>query len=301
MTSTHEYKEDVRNKDIQIYINGEFYHRSKAYISVLDAGFLLGDGVWEGIRLHNGILLHLDDHLDRLFYGANEIALEISTSKEELKKILTETLEKNNMFSDVHIRLIISRGLKKTPYQHPKVTIGDPSIVIIPEYKKPDPKVGINGIRLAIVSTLRDNRVQNPHVNSLSKHNCIAACIEADKKGADEGLMLDPYGYISTCNSTNFFIIKSNEVWTSTGEHCLNGITRQNVIRICKEKQISLKEKNFNVKDVLSAHEIFVTGTFAGIIPVISVDEKVIGNGIRGEKTKILQDYYIKDLESKKL
>ncbi|MDB9884615.1 MAG: aminotransferase class IV [Fidelibacterota bacterium] len=301
MTSTHEYKEDVRNKDIQIYINGEFYHRSKAYISVLDAGFLLGDGVWEGIRLHNGILLHLDDHLDRLFYGANEIALEISTSKEELKKILTETLEKNNMFSDVHIRLIISRGLKKTPYQHPKVTIGDPSIVIIPEYKKPDPKVGINGIRLAIVSTLRDNRVQNPHVNSLSKHNCIAACIEADKKGADEGLMLDPYGYISTCNSTNFFIIKSNEVWTSTGEHCLNGITRQNVIRICKEKQISLKEKNFNVKDVLSAHEIFVTGTFAGIIPVISVDEKVIGNGIRGEKTKILQDYYIKDIESKNL
>ena len=301
MTSTHEYKEDVRNKDIQIYINGEFYHRSKAYISVLDAGFLLGDGVWEGIRLHNGILLHLDDHLDRLFYGANEIALEISTSKEELKKIITETLEKNNMFSDVHIRLIISRGLKKTPYQHPKVTIGDPSIVIIPEYKKPDPKVGINGIRLAIVSTLRDNRVQNPHVNSLSKHNCIAACIEADKKGADEGLMLDPYGYISTCNSTNFFIIKSNEVWTSTGEHCLNGITRQNVIRICKEKQISLKEKNFNVKDVLSAHEIFVTGTFAGIIPVISVDEKVIGNGIRGEKTKILQDYYIKDIESKNL
>jgi branched-chain amino acid aminotransferase len=301
MTSTHEYKEDVRNKDIQIYINGEFYHRSKAYISVLDAGFLLGDGVWEGIRLHNGILLHLDDHLDRLFYGANEIALEISTSKEELKKILTETLEKNNMFSDVHIRLIISRGLKKTPYQHPKVTIGDPSIVIIPEYKKPDPKVGINGIRLAIVSTLRDNRVQNPHVNSLSKHNCIAACIEADKKGADEGLMLDPYGYISTCNSTNFFIIKSNEVWTSTGEHCLNGITRQNVIRICKEKQISLKEKNFNVKDVLSAHEIFVTGTFAGIIPVISVDGTVIGNGLRGEKTKILQDYYIKDIESKNL
>ena len=301
MTSTHEYKEDVRNKDIQIYINGEFYHRSKAYISVLDAGFLLGDGVWEGIRLHNGILLHLDDHLDRLFYGANEIALEISTSKEELKKILTETLEKNNMFSDVHIRLIISRGLKKTPYQHPKVTIGDPSIVIIPEYKKPDPKVGINGIRLAIVSTLRDNRVQNPHVNSLSKHNCIAACIEADKKGADEGLMLDPYGYISTCNSTNFFIIKSNEVWTSTGEHCLNGITRQNVIRICKQNQISLKEKNFNVKDVLTAHEIFVTGTFAGIIPVISVDGTVIGNGIRGEKTKILQDYYIKDLESKKL
>ena len=301
MTSTHEYQEDARNEDIQIYINGEFYHRSKAYISVLDGGFLLGDGVWEGIRLHNGTLLHLDDHLNRLFNGANEIALKISSTKDEIKKLLTDTLEKNEMFSDVHIRLIISRGLKKTPYQHPKVTIGDPSIVIIPEYKKPDPKVGIEGIKLAIVSTLRDNRVQNPHVNSLSKHNCIAACIEADKKGADEGLMLDPYGYISTCNSTNFFIIKSNEVWTSTGEYCLNGITRQSVIRICKQNQIILKEKNFSVKDVLSADEIFVTGTFAGVIPVISVDKIVIGNGMRGEKTKILQDYYTKYIESRKL
>jgi len=298
MTSTHEYQEDARNEDIQIYINGEFYHRSKAYISVLDGGFLLGDGVWEGIRLHNGTLLHLDDHLNRLFNGANEIALKISSTKDEIKKLLTDTLEKNEMFSDVHIRLIISRGLKKTPYQHPKVTIGDPSIVIIPEYKKPDPKVGIEGIKLAIVSTLRDNRVQNPHVNSLSKHNCIAACIEADKKGADEGLMLDPYGYISTCNSTNFFIIKSNEVWTSTGEYCLNGITRQSVIRICKQNQIILKEKNFSVKDVLSADEIFVTGTFAGIIPVIRVDKKVIGDGIRGKMTKRLQDFYIADVNS---
>lgn len=298
MTSTHEYQEDARNEDIQIYINGEFYHRSKAYISVLDGGFLLGDGVWEGIRLHNGTLLHLDDHLNRLFNGANEIALKISSTKDEIKKLLTDTLEKNEMFSDVHIRLIISRGLKKTPYQHPKVTIGDPSIVIIPEYKKPDPKVGIEGIKLAIVSTLRDNRVQNPHVNSLSKHNCIAACIEADKKGADEGLMLDPYGYISTCNSTNFFIIKSNEVWTSTGEYCLNGITRQSVISICKQNQIILKEKNFSVKDVLSADEIFVTGTFAGIIPVIRVDNTVIGDGSRGKMTKRLQDFYIADFHS---
>jgi branched-chain amino acid aminotransferase len=287
MASTHDYQEDARNQDIQVYINGKFFHRSKAYVSVLDGGFLLGDGVWEGIRLHNGNLLHLDEHLDRLFTG-----------KDEVKEMLYKTLEKNKMFSDVHIRLVISRGLKKTPYQHPKVTIGGPTIVIIPEYKKPDPSVSVEGIKLAVVSTLRDNRVQNPHINSLSKHNCIAACIEADKKGADEGLMLDPNGYVSTCNSTNFFIIKSNEVWTSTGEYCLNGITRQSVIRICNQNKIVLKEKNFTVKDVLSADEIFVTGTFAGIIPVILVDNTVIGDGIRGKITKRLQDFYIADVNS---
>ena len=200
------------------------------------------------------------------------------------------------MVTDVHLRLIVSRGLKKTPYQHPKVTIGEPTIVIIPEYKKPDPRVSVEGIKLAVVSTLRDNRVQNPHINSLSKHNCIAACIEADNKGADEGLMLDPNGYVSTCNSTNFFIIKSNEVWTSTGEYCLNGITRKSVIRICNQNKIVIKEKNFIVKDVLSAAEIFVTGTFAGIIPVIRVDNKVIGDGMRGKMTKRLQDFYIADV-----
>ena len=268
MPSTHDYQEDARNQDIQVYINGKFFHRSKAYVSVLDGGFLLGDGVWEGIRLYNANLLHLDDHLDRLFAGADEIALKINRSKDEVKEMLYKTLEKNKMFSDVHVRLIISRGLKKTPYQHPKVTIGEPTIV------------------------------QNPHINSLSKHNCIAACIEADKKGADEGLMLDPNGYVSTCNSTNFFIIKSNEVWTSTGEYCLNGITRQSVIRICNQNKIVLKEKNFSVKDVLSADEIFVTGTFAGIIPVIRVDNTVIGDGIRGTMTKRLQDFYIADVNS---
>jgi len=298
MPSTHDYQEDARNQDIQVYINGDFFHRSKAYVSVLDGGFLLGDGVWEGIRLYNGKLLHLDDHLERLFTGADEISLKINRSKEEVKDIIYKTVEKNKMFSDVHIRLIVSRGLKKTPYQHPKVTIGEPTIVIIPEFKMLDLRVSVEGIKLAVVSTLRDNRVQNPHINSLSKHNCIAACIEADKKGADEGLMLDPNGYVSTCNSTNFFIIKSNEVWTSKGEHCLNGITRKSVIRICNQNKIVIKEKNFSVKDVLSATEIFVTGTFAGIIPVIRVDKKVIGDGIRGKMTKKLQDFYISDINS---
>ena len=292
MPTTHDYYEDPRNKDIQIYINGEFFHRSEATVSVLDSGFLLGDGVWEGIRLHEGKLLHFDAHMDRLFNGAELISLAINLNRNELQQAIQKTLDKNQMESDVHIRLIISRGLKKTPYQHPKVTLGDPTIVIIPEYKVADQDVARKGIKLASVETIRDYRVQNPNINSLSKHNCIAACIEAEKKGADEGLMFDPNGYVATCNSTNFFIIRSGEVWTSTGEYCLKGITRSTVISICKQNQIPIHEKNFSIDDVYTADEAFVTGTFAGITPVVEIDGRQINNNLRGELTKTLQNYY---------
>ena len=292
MPTTHDYYEDPRNKDIQIYINGEFFHRSEATVSVLDSGFLLGDGVWEGIRLHEGKLLHFDAHIDRLFNGAELISLAINLNHGELQQAIQKTLDKNQMESDVHIRLIISRGLKKTPYQHPKVTLGDPTIVIIPEYKVANQDVARKGIKLASVETIRDYRVQNPNINSLSKHNCIAACIEAEKKGADEGLMFDPNGYVATCNSTNFFIIRSGEVWTSTGEYCLKGITRSTVISICKQNQIPIHEKNFSIDDVYTANEAFVTGTFAGITPVVEIDGRKINNSLRGELTKTLQNYY---------
>ena len=292
MPTTHDYYEDPRNKDIQIYINGEFFHRSEATVSVLDSGFLLGDGVWEGIRLHEGRLLHFDAHMDRLFNGAELISLAINLNRNELQQAIQKTLDKNQMESDIHIRLIISRGLKKTPYQHPKVTLGDPTIVIIPEYKVANQDVARKGIKLASVETIRDYRVQNPNINSLSKHNCIAACIEAEKKGADEGLMFDPNGYVTTCNSTNFFIIRSGEVWTSTGEYCLKGITRSTVISICKQNQIPIHEKNFSIDDVYTADEAFVTGTFAGITPVVEIDGRQINNNLRGELTKTLQNYY---------
>ena len=292
MPTTHDYYEDPRNEDIQIYINGDFFHRSEATVSVFDSGFLLGDGVWEGIRLNEGKLLHLKEHLGRLYAGANLLSLSINMSSEELEEAIQQTLDINKMESDVHIRLIISRGLKKTPYQHPKATIGNPTIVIIPEYKVADQSVSEVGIKLATVETIRDYRVQNPNINSLSKHNCIAACIEAEKKGADEGLMFDPNGYVSTCNSTNFFIVRNGEVWTSTGEYCLKGITRSVVIDLCKENSISIFEKNFSIDDVYTADEVFVTGTFAGLIPVIEIDGRQINAGQRGEYTKKLQNHY---------
>jgi branched-chain amino acid aminotransferase len=297
MASTHDYDIDKRNTDIQIYINGEFFHRSEAKVSVMDSGYLLGDGVWEGIRLHKETLIHLDDHLDRLFSGATSIAMDIGISQREMAEALQETINTNNMDSDVHIRLIVSRGIKKTPYQHPKVTLGKPTVVIIPEYKKASDEIKKVGLTLATVKTKRDHLIQDPRINSLSKHNCIAACIEADQLGVDEGLMLDPHDFVSTCNSTNFFIVRGEEVWTSTGEYCLNGVTRGSIIRLCKEYDIPVFEKNFNVEDVHNADEVFVTGTFAGVLPVISVDGKIIGNGTRGSITESLQNWYALDIE----
>ena len=298
MASTHDYEIDSRNDNIQIYIDGQFFPRTDAKVSVMDSGYLLGDGVWEGIRLYNNHLIHLEKHLERLYEGAETIQMDIGISKSEMKSALEKTLKKNEMISDVHIRLIVSRGIKSTPYQHPKVTIGHPTIVIIPEYKKPSPGLKIEGITLGTVRTIRNNLTQDPRVNSLSKHNCIAACIEADKMGVDEGLMLDPDGYVSTCNSTNFFMIKNNEVWTSNGQHCLNGVTRHSVIDICKKKQIPIKEKQFSINEVHEADEVFVTGTFAGIIPVRSVDGITIGNGTRGPLTEQLQTWYEIDIET---
>ena len=297
MASTHDYHNDPRNDNILIYINGEYFQRSEAKVSVLDSGYLLGDGVWEGIRLHKGHLVHLDEHLDRLYSGAETLAMDIGLSKVEVKQALETTIQKNGMKSDVHIRLIVSRGIKKTPYQSPKVTMGNPTVVVIPEYKKASEEVKKKGITLATVTTRRDHTVQDPRVNSLSKHNCIAACIEADRLGVDEGLMLDPHGFVATCNSTNFFMVHSGEVWTSTGEYCLNGVTRGAVIRLCREYDVSVQEKNFIPEDVYSADEIFVTGTFAGVIPVILVDDNKIGGGTRGSLTKNLQNWYALDIE----
>jgi len=298
MASTHDYNNDPRNQDILIYINGEYFKRSDAKVSVMDSGFLLGDGVWEGIRLHKKCLVHLEEHLNRLYSGAEALDMDIGLSKMELKSALKMTIQKNKMDTDVHIRLIVSRGIKKTPYQSPNFTIGNATIVIIPEYKKASTDVIEKGITLATVNTRRDNTVQDPRVNSLSKHNCIAACIEADRLGVDEGLMLDPHGFVATCNSTNFFIVRNGEVWTSTGEYCLNGVTRGSIIRLCKEYHIPVMEKNFISKDVYTADEVFVTGTFAGVIPVISVDGNKIFGGIPGTLTKDIQNWYQLDIET---
>lgn len=297
--STHDYIDDERNKNILIYINGDLLPRSEAKISVFDSGFLLGDGVWEGIRLHNGKLVFGKEHLERLSDGAKALDIELGMSLSEIESAVLDTTKANSMTSGVHIRLILTRGLKKTPFQHPSANVGDSTLVIIPEFKIASDESKTKGLRLFTVHVHRSYPdIQDPKLNSLSKLNCIIACIQADKAGYDEALMLDPHGFVSTCNSTNFFIVKKNEVWTSTPNYCLNGVTRGNIIRLCRENNIPVYEKDFSLMEVYSADESFVTGTFAGVIPVKEVDGRVISKGKRGEITQKLQKLYSELIEN---
>jgi len=298
---THDYVDDLRNLEILVCINGKFYPRQDASISVFDSGYLLGDGVWEGIRFHNGKFLFLGPHLERLFWGASQIDMDIGKTIEEITEILHDTVKRNKMETGVHVRLIVSRGIKSTPYQDPSFTVSEPTIVVIPEYKQPSPDTQKNGIKLVSVDIIRgSSKVQDHRINSLSKFNCIQACIDAHRKGGDEGLMLDPHGYVSTCNSTHFFMVKDNSVLTSTGDFCLHGVTRQNIIDICKTNSIPIYEKNFTLSDVYECEEAFVTGTFGGVVPVYEIDGhelRVLGDN---SIVALLQTYYneLVELES---
>jgi branched-chain amino acid aminotransferase len=298
MKGTHEYQDDPRNASILIDINGELFPRNEAKVSVFDSGFVLGDGVWEGLRVHYGKIAFLDRHLERLYDGAKALDMEMEVTPDQLSQRLHKVLEKNNMLDGVHIRLMVSRGIKATPYQDPRITITPPTIVIIPEYKNALPETVTKGIRLFTVHVRRGYPdVQDPKLNSHSKLNCITACIQATKAGADEALMLDPHGFVATCNSTHFFIVKKGAVWTSTGDYCLGGITRGAVIQLCEENNIPVYQKNFSLSDVYSAQEAFVTGTFAGLAPVSEIDGRKIGDGQRGAMVEKLQQLYLQMLE----
>jgi len=275
MVSSHDFFKDKRNNNIKIYINGKFYKRNEAKISVFDSSVLLGDGVWDSLRYHNNKFIFLNEHLDRLYKDAKLINLKIHISRKKLSEALIKTIKINKMKTDVHLRIVVSRGIKSTPYQSPKVTISKPTIIIIPEYKKPDIKAYKKGLKLVTVKTIRGPiNVQNPQINSLSKLNCILACIEANKKNADEALMFDINGNVATNNSTHFFFVKNNTVFTSTGKYCVTGITRQKIIDICKKNKIKVKEKNFKLNEVLNADEAFCTGSFAGIVPVNAINKR---------------------------
>ncbi len=275
MVSSHDFVDDKRNKNIKIYINGKFYERKDAKISVFDSSTMLGDGIWDSLRYHNDNFIFLKEHLDRLYKDAKLIDLKIHLTRKKLSEALIKTIKINKMKTDVHLRIIVSRGIKSTPYQSPKVTISKPTIIIIPEYKKPDIKAYKKGLKLVTVKTIRGPiNVQNPQINSLSKLNCILACIEANKKNADEALMFDINGNVATNNSTHFFFVKNNTVFTSTGKYCVTGITRQKIINLCKKNNIKVKEKNFKLKEVLNADEAFCTGSFAGIVPVNQINKK---------------------------
>src|SRR5687767_10516811 len=294
---THDALEDERNEHILISVNGELFPRNEAKVSVFDSGYLVGDGVWEGIRLHDGVLVFLEEHLARLYQGAKAIALDIGMTRKELTTRLYQVIEANQMKSGVHVRLMITRGVKKTPSQDPRLVVGGPTVVIIAEYKQANPAIRETGIRL-FTSTVRRGSPDylDPRLNCHSKLHEVIALTQALNAGADEALMLDIHGFVSTCNATNFFMVKNGEVWTSTGQYCMNGITRSKVIKVSKENGIPCYQKNFSLFDVYGADEAFVTGTFGGLTPVIKVDGRVIGDGKPGTMTEKLTDLYHQDV-----
>jgi branched-chain amino acid aminotransferase len=290
---THDFEDDPRNERILIWVNGELVPREQAVVSVFDSGFVLGDGVWEGLRVRGGHPAFLERHLDRLFEGAKAIMLEIGLTRGELTAAIYATLQANAMTDGVHVRLMVTRGVKRTPYQDPRVTIGPATVVIIAEHKEPLPATVTDGITLFTTHVRRAAPdTLDPKLNSHSKLNDITACIQAYTAGADEALMLDPHGFVATCNSTHFFIVAGEEVLTSDGRYCLAGITRANVLDICRANGIPAREATFSLTDVYSAREAFVTGTFAGVVPVRSVDGRTIGEGRRGPLVERLQGLY---------
>jgi branched-chain amino acid aminotransferase len=290
---THDFADDPRNDNVRVWVNGELLPRERAVVSVFDAGFVLGDGDREGLRERSGHPAFVERHLDRLFEGARAIMLDIGLDRRELTDAIYATLRANDMTDGVHVRLMVTRGVKRTPYQDPRVTIGPATVVIIAEHKEPLPATVTDGITLFTTHVRRAAPdTLDPKLNSHSKLNDITACIQAYTAGADEALMLDPHGFVATCNSTHFFIVAGDEVLTSDGRYCLAGITRANVLELCRANGIPAREATFSLTDVYSAREAFVTGTFAGVVPVRSVDGRTIGDGRRGPIVQRLQTLY---------
>lgn len=294
---THNALYDERNDHVLIYINGELKPRPQATISVFDSGYLVGDGVWEAFRLHDGVLVFLDEHLDRLWQAAATVGMKLPFTRAELIDNIWQTLRANQMHTDVHVRLMITRGIKKTPSQDPRLTISGPNVVIIAEHKKADPSSRERGVTL-FTSTIRRGSPDylDPRLNCHSKLHEVMALVQALEAGADEALMLDIHGFVATCNATNFFMVKNGEVWTSTGQYCMNGITRGKVIEICQMDGIPCQQKNFSLFDVYGADEAFVTGTFGGLTPVTHIDGRQIGAGQMGPVTKRLSARYAEEI-----
>ncbi len=288
--TTHQAEEDARNEEILIWLNGRIVPKAEALISVYDSGFMLGDGVWEGLRLYDGTWAFVDEHLDRLFEAAKAIDLDIGVSREEVLQALLDTQKANEMTTDAHARLMVTRGIKTRPFQHPSLSRQGPTVTIIMEHSRP--KIA-RPIRLATVPHIRGlPMTQDPKLNSHSKLNCILACIAAEKAGADEALMLDVHGFVNTTNACNFFIVRKGAVWTSTGDYCMNGITRQKVIDLCQANDIPVYERNYSLVDTYGADEAFLTGTFGAQTPVSEIDGRPIGDGETGPMTRKIQGLY---------
>lgn len=286
--TTHDASDDGRNRDIKIYVNGDLVHRDEAKVSVYDSGFMLGDGMWEGMRLYNGKWAFFDEHMDRFFVSCKSVSIDVGMDRDGILDALTRTASANDMVTDVHCRLMLTRGVKVKPFQHPSLSRSGPTLVIIMEHSRPVAELQSRGIRLATVPQVRGlPMAQDAKYNSHSKLNCVIASLQAEQAGADEALMLDPHGFVNTTNACNFFIVRKGEVWTSTGDYCMNGVTRQKVIDLCRVNDITVREKNYSLYEAYGADEAFLTGTFGAQTPVAAIDGKPVGDGDRTVTTRI--------------
>ncbi|MCG7519046.1 D-amino acid aminotransferase [Ruegeria sp. Ofav3-42] len=292
--STHDAQEDARNRDIKIFLNGKIVPRSEAMVSVYDSGFMLGDGMWEGLRLYNGTWAFFDEHMDRFFNSCKAVSIDVGMTKDEVLQALNDTAKANGMTTDAHCRFMVTRGPKDKPFQHPGLSRSGPTVVAVVEHSKPADSLMSQGIRLATVPQVRGLPMsQDAKYNSHSKLNCVIACLQAEQAGADEALMLDPHGFVNTTNACNFFIVRRGEVWTSTGDYCMNGVTRQKVIDLCRANDIPVFEKNYSLYEAYGADEAFLTGTFGAQTPVASIDGKKIGEYEgAGPMTRRLRELY---------
>lgn len=290
--TTHDADEDSRNRDIKIYVNGEIVHRDDAKVSVYDSGFLLGDGMWEGMRIHNGKWVFFDEHMERFFAACKTVSLDVGMDRDGVLDALNRTAAVNGITDNAHCRLMLTRGVKTKPFQHPSLSQSGPTLVIIIEHSKPVDRLQSQGISLATVPQVRGLPMsQDAKYNSHSKLNCVIACLQAEQAGADEALMLDPHGFVNTTNACNFFIVRKGQVWTSTGDYCMNGVTRQKVIDLCRANDIPVFERNYSLVDAYSADEAFLTGTFGAQTPVATIDGKQIGDGNRPVTERIQRLY----------
>lgn len=296
---THNAIADERNDKVLIYVNGDLVPRDQASISVFDSGYLIGDGIWEALRLHEGVLVFLDEHLNRLWQAAATVGMDLKMSREDLTTALWRTLDANDMHDNVHVRFMVTRGIKKTPSQDPRLVVSGPNLVIIAEHKQASPESKQSGVTL-FTSTIRRGSPDylDPRLNCHSKLHEVMALVQAIEAGADEALMLDLHGFVSTCNATNFFMVKNDEVWTSTGQYCMNGITRAKVIEACGKNDIPCLQKNFSLFDVYGADEAFLTGTFGALTPVKAVDGRTIGEGVFGPMTSRLEALYQDEIKA---
>jgi branched-chain amino acid aminotransferase group I len=297
---------DPRNESIVVHVGGRLVRREDAKVSVFDSAVQGGDAVWEGLRVYSGRVFALDRHLDRLFASAHALAFASVPTRDEVKRALFDCLKANGMRDGVHVRLTLTRGLKRTSGMDPRNNTSGPTLIVLPEWKPPADTSGrplapssaanassSRGLRLVTASTRRnspaclDSKIH--HANLL---NNILAKLEANAAGADDALMLDLNGFVAETNSTNVFLVKRGVVVTPLAEACLPGITRATVIELCRAHAIECRELHLTPADVWTAEEMFTTGTLGELAPVSEVDGRAIGDGRRGPVTARLQALY---------